>query len=345
MKVIVATSIEPFVDGGASLLAEWLSKTLRCYGHAVEEFHIPFSYRYPGMLEQMAGLRLLDFHGSADRLIAIRPPSYLLRHPNKVLWFIHHYRAAYDLWGTQYCGIPDSPEGRCYRDAIFSADQVGFREATKIFTNSRVVSDRVSRFNGFDTEVLYPPLFEPQRYFCRQYGDSLLCVGRLVSHKRQWLAIQSLQYTKSPVGLIIAGKPADPGYTNELRELAAQCGVATRVTFLSEWISEEEKIALFADCLAAIYFPYDEDSYGYASLEAHHAQKCVITTHDAGGTSELITDGENGLVTAPEPQAIAEAMDKLYWDRALARRMGQAAASKPAALGITWDRVVEKLLD
>jgi glycosyltransferase involved in cell wall biosynthesis len=344
MKVIVATSIEPFVSGGASLLADWLSRALRSRGHSVEEFHIPFVYRYPEVFEQMVGLRLLDLHDCADRLIAIRPPSYLLRHLKKVLWFIHHHRAAYDLWGTEYGDLTDSPEDRRYRNAIFQADQLAFGEATKIFTNSQVVSDRVKLFNGFDTEILSPPLFDPQRYFCRQYGDSLLYVSRLVHHKRQWLAIESLKYTKSPVGLIIAGTAADSSYVDELQQLAVKCGVDNRVTFFSEWISEERKIALFADCLAALYFPYDEDSYGYASLEAHHAQKCVITTSDAGGTKELITDGENGFITSPEPAAIAEAMDKLYWNRDLARSMGRAAGTMPAVLGISWDRVVEKLL-
>lgn len=343
MRIVIATSIEPFVDGGASLLADWLAKMLRKHGHNVEEFHFPFSYQPSVLLEQMLALRLLDFHDSTDRLIAIRPPSYLLRHPKKVLWFIHHHRVAYDLWGSKYGGMPDTPEGRRDRAAILNADRVGLSEASAIFSNSQVVSERIRRFNGLDAEVLYPPLFEPERYFCREYGPNLLYVARLVPHKRQSLAIESLQYTKSAVGLIIAGKGA-PGYADELRMLAAKCGVENRVTFLCDWITEEQKINLFADCLAAVYFPYDEDSYGYASLEAHHAQKAVITTFDAGGTKELITDHDNGLIVEPDPRAIAEAMDELYLNRALARSMGQAAGRKPHALGITWDRVVEKLL-
>ena len=344
MRVIVATSIEPFVEGGASLLADWLCKVLRSYGHSVEEFYFPFSYYYPELLPQMVALRLLDLHNKAERLIAIRPPSYLLRHPNKVLWFIHHHRAAYDLWNTDYSDIPQTAEGLRYRDAIFQADQLALGEASRIFSNSQIMSDRLSRFNGFDAEVLYPPVFEPTRYFCREYGDKLLYMGRLVHHKRQWLAIESLKYTKSPVGLIIAGTDSGSGHESELRRLSAKCGVEDRVTFFPRWISEDQKVDLFANCLAAVYFPFNEDSYGFASLEAHHAQKCVISTSDSGGTRELITDGENGFITAPDPEAIAEAMDKLYWDRELARKMGQAAGRRPAALGISWEHVVEKLL-
>jgi glycosyltransferase involved in cell wall biosynthesis len=110
------------------------------------------------------------------------------------------------------------------------------------------------------------------------------------------------------------------------------------------WITEQEKIEYFARCLASIYIPYDEDSYGYSSLESYHAGKCVISTTDAGGTSELIQDGVSGFIVDPEPKAIAAAMDRLYGDRKLARELGQAGTARIEQLGITWDRVIDRLL-
>ena len=44
------------------------------------------------------------------------------------------------------------------------------------------------------------------------------------------------------------------------------------MTFLG-WISEQEKADLMANCYAALYIPYDEDSYGYVTLEAFHSAK------------------------------------------------------------------------
>lgn len=226
------------------------------------------------------------------------------------------------------------------------ADSVAFAEARKIYCNSRVVADRLARFNRVRAEVLYPPVHRPERYRTGPMGDYLVYVSRMTHHKRQWLAVEALRHTQTPVRLVLVGR-ADPGeepYVAELRMLVQRYRLSDRVVLIDRWISEEEKITLFADCLAAVYMPLDEDSYGYPSLEAHHAGKPVLTTTDAGGTLELILDGVNGIVMPSDPEAIAQAMDRLYTDRSMAQRMGEAGRMRIAELGISWERVVEKLL-
>jgi glycosyltransferase involved in cell wall biosynthesis len=221
---------------------------------------------------------------------------------------------------------------------------LAFSEARSIFTNSAVVSRRLKEYNGIDSEVLYPPVLRPERFRCDSYGDYILYMSRIADHKRQHLAVAAMRHTRTPVKLMIAGKADVPNCEQTVRNAAEAYGVTDKIIMQTDWISEEEKIRLFADCLAAIYLPFNEDSYGYPSLEAHHARKCVISAVDAGGTSELIVDGENGFLVEPTPEAIAERMDQLYLDRRLAKRMGEAGPDRLAALGITWDRVVEKLL-
>jgi glycosyltransferase involved in cell wall biosynthesis len=345
-KIIVASSAMPFVQGGAHLMVDWLTRTLIDHGHQVETLELPFSPRWEDWLEQMLAFRLIDLSQHGDLLIAIRPPSYLLRHPNKVLWFIHHLRSAYDLWGTRYQDLPYSPEGLRHREAVMRADGVALAEAKKVYCNSHVVAQRLAKFNQIQAEVLYPPLFRPERFRSGPMGDYLLYVSRLTHHKRQWLAIEAMRYAQTPVKLIIAGKP-EPGeeaYAAELRSLIERYHLERRVTLLDRWIAEEEKITLLAECLAAIYLPLDEDSYGYASLEAHHAGKAIVTTADSGGTLELVQHGVNGVVTDPDPEALAAAIDELYRDRSLAERMGQAGQKRIAELGISWDRVIARLL-
>lgn len=346
MKVIVATCAPPFVRGGASMLVDSLAKMIRREGHEVELLTLPFSSSYAGMLDQMLAIRLLDLSDRGDRLITIRTPSHLLRHPSKVIWFIHHHRGAYDLWGTPYQDIPATPEGLGYRDAIRAADLVGFREATRVFCNSRVVAGRLREFNGIEAEVLYPPLPEPERYRMGGLGDYVLYVSRLTHHKRQWLALEALRYARTPVRLMIVGEP-DPDsadYARELMHVAESAEYKGRVSVVPRWVSDEEKIGLLADCLAAAYFPFNEDSYGYPSLEAHHSGKAVLTTSDAGGTLELIVDGHNGRILPPEAQAIGQAMDELYLEREQTRRMGEAGYRRIAELGISQQRVIDKLL-
>jgi glycosyltransferase involved in cell wall biosynthesis len=117
----------------------------------------------------------------------------------------------------------------------------------------------------------------------------------------------------------------------------------SKVIFENRWISEEEKVERLAPALAVAYLPQDEDSYGYCSLEAGHARKCVLTTNDSGGVLELVKDGVNGLIVPPDPLALAEAMDQLFVDRALTARMGEANRRRITEMAIDWTTVVDSL--
>jgi len=102
MRIVIATSVAPFVDGGSTCIVESLGSELKARSHDVEILRFPFSEDYAEVLHQLLALRLFDLSQDCDRLITIRTPSHLLKHPNKIAWFIHHYRGAYDLWGTKY---------------------------------------------------------------------------------------------------------------------------------------------------------------------------------------------------------------------------------------------------
>ncbi len=344
MEIVIASTMMPFVKGGDAVIVDSLEEELTARGHSVFTLRIPFDDDYRELADQMLGLRLLDIRNHGERLIAIRPPSYLLRHPKKVLWFIHHHRTAYDLWESSYREFPDNAEGLAYRDLIYSADMAAFREARRIFTNSGVVSKRLKRFNGMDSEVLYPPLAKPERYANRSYGDYVVYISRLLHHKRQHLAIESMRYAATGVRLVVAGAYRDLSYRDELLNLIAKYDLQEKVIVMDSWISEDRKVELLSGCLASIYIPLDEDSYGYPSLESYAAGKPVITTTDAGGVMELIVDGLNGVIAEPQPASIAKAMDTLYLNKELARAMGAAGKDRVRDLGINWDHVVGRLL-
>jgi glycosyltransferase involved in cell wall biosynthesis len=275
-------------------------------------------------------------------LIAIRPPSYLLRHPSKVVWFIHHHRGAYDLWGTPYQDIPNSPEGRAVRDAIIAADSLGLGEAQAIYANSRVTAGRLRRYNDLDVGVLYPPLTAIERFRCEPAEDYVLYTSRITHHKRQWLAAQAMAHVKSGVKLVVAGAADGP---NELAHFRHEARPAVdRVVAEARWITEAEKEDLLARCLGVVYMPFDEDSYGYPTLEAYHSCKPVITCTDAGGTLEIVEDGVTGLVAEPTPESLADAIDRLARDRDAAAAMGRAGRERIDELGIGWDAVIGALL-
>jgi glycosyltransferase involved in cell wall biosynthesis len=344
MRVLVASTCVPFVRGGADLIVEDLVRALRERDYEVDTIELPFVSAWEEMLEQMLAIRLLDVSASADLLVAIRSPSYILRHPNKRLWFIHHHRGAYDLWGTPYQDIPSTPDGLAVRHAIVAADNLYLREARAIFTNSQAVSERLRQFNQLDSEVLYPPLGSPAALGPGATGDYIFYPSRIVGHKRQHLAIEAAAHLGSDVRVVVAGAPDDPHELLELERKIDKYELRDRVELIPRWISEEQKAELIAGCLGVLYIPFMEDSYGYVSLEAFHAHKPVITCLDSGGPLEIVTDGLNGLVVEPSPQAIATAMDRLRADPAEARRMGESAYEVLVRKDINWDNVVKRLV-
>jgi len=346
MRIIIASSYVPFVMGGGRSIVEWLAKKLIDHGHQVEVFFLPFIDHPDTLLNQILSFRLLDLSNCCDLLITLRPPAHVLVHPNKVLWFIHHIRSLYDLWNSPdgvYRLVPDDPRGRALRNAVIELDNRTLREAKRVFTNSKVVGERLRHFNDVSSAVLYPPIFAPERFHNHTYGDEIVVVSRVEFHKRQWLLVQAMRYVKSGVKLRVCGTSMSTTQIDLIHKEIADYELRSKVIFEPRWISEEEKIERLASALAVAYVPHDEDSYGYCSLEAAHALKAVLTTADSGGVLELITDQVNGLVVPPDPHALAEAMDRLYLDRAKAAQMGQANNKKLSELGIDWHTVIEAL--
>jgi glycosyltransferase involved in cell wall biosynthesis len=343
VRIALCSSFVPFVYGGARNIVEWLQTMLEQAGHQVERVYLPEVDAPDLLFQQMAAFRWIDL-SAADRVICFRPQAHLIRHPHKILWFIHHLRAFYDLWNSAYRGFPDDTRHRGLRDALRAADTGALREAKRIFTNSQVVSDRLKHFNDIDSEVLYPPVFAAERFHCRSQSDEIVYVCRLEHHKRQHLLVEALAHTKTPVRLRLCGASAGDEYPRALRKQIARLGLKHRVTFDNRWITEAEKVDNLAGCLAAAYLPLDEDSYGYPSVEASHARKAILTTLDSGGVLELVQDGVNGFVTAPTPQALAAAMDTLWRDRDLAAAMGERAHARLDELNISWSHVLKRLL-
>lgn len=342
MKIIIASTIVPFISGGGTFIVDWLEQKLNEYGHQADVVKIPFIHDYHTVMSQMLALRMYHLEDVCDRLIAIRTPSYLLKHPDKYLWFIHHYREMYDLWGTEYEQFPRNEETLAIREYVKRADDLAFKESRKIYTNSQVVSDRLKLYNNIVAQPVYPPVLKPEQFYCQEYGDYIYYTSRICGHKRQWLAVEAMKYVKSDVKLVISGKTESPLEAKRINSIIAENHLEKKVTIVDSWISEEQKAKYFANCLAAIYIPFDEDSYGYPSLEAHHSQKAVISCTDSGGTDELIVNGENGFLVNPDPKKLAEIFDRLYEDKKLAEKMGVNGLKRIQDLDITWDNVIRR---
>jgi glycosyltransferase involved in cell wall biosynthesis len=343
-SVLVCAAQAPFVTGGAEILVRDLVANLRRRGFRADLVSVPF-HAYPPseLVRQALAWRLLELretNGSRpDLVIPTKFPSYLACHPRKVAWLVHQYREAYDLFGTELSPLGDTPGDRELLSAVRSMDGVGLGECRRIFAISRNVAARLGRWNALPATALYPPPPQIGRYTTEGYGDYLLQAGRLEKVKRPELAIRALAASRSAARLKIAG--AGP-LEADLRRLAAASGVGDRVEFLG-FVSDPDLVRLYAGCRGTLYVPRDED-YGYVPVESLLSRKPVITANDAGGPLEFVEDGVTGLVRAPEPGALADAIESLFSlpERRL-REMGDEGHGRVAGIG--WDAVVEQLTE
>ena len=164
MRIIVAEStIVPLLRGGGTAIVDDLVARLRGAGHEVDTILIPFASDQPTMTQQMLGLRLLEVSqawGTPDRdSHAELPPAApeqgrLVPPPSQAV-----VRPVVDGVSRPAIHRGRHPSATPSPDA----DNLGLREARRVFSNSQVVADRLMRFNGVRAEVSALPTAGPAR--------------------------------------------------------------------------------------------------------------------------------------------------------------------------------------
>lgn len=120
--------------------------------------------------------------------------------------------------------------------------------------------------------------------------------------------------------LLIAG---DGPEREPAERLVAELGIGTQVTFLGHRPRDDLERDLAGAWVQAVPSVWEEP-FGLVGAEAMMRGTAVVVS-DAGGLSEYVTDGVNGLkVPLNDPLALAQALLRLLHDRALAERLGRA---------------------
>ena len=108
----------------------------------------------PSRLMGQCGVQALD---RIDLAIGTKFPSYFVRHPHKVAWLIHQYRAGYELAGTVYSDFHHVEGDVGLRDRLIALDREMLGECRRLFANARNTAGRLARYNGLQAEALYHP--------------------------------------------------------------------------------------------------------------------------------------------------------------------------------------------
>jgi glycosyltransferase involved in cell wall biosynthesis len=151
-------------------------------------------------------------------------------------------------------------------------------------------------------------------------------VARLCDVKGQRELLQALARLPE-ARLVLAGRDLEQGgaFQDELERESERLGIRERVEF-----GFHEDVPALLETLDVVALPSWTEGLPLVLLEAMARGRPVVAT-PVGGTPELVTDGETGLLVPPrDPEALAEALRRVLDDPDLARRLGEAARARVA---------------
>lgn len=341
-KIAVLHAQIPFLKGGAEHVVGSLTRELIKRDFDAEIVQIPWKW-YPNesLIDSIMAWRFLDLtEGDGqkiDLVIGCKFPSYVAKHPSKVLWLMHQHRMAYDLYDKeQYGGMLYCDKGPETREIVRQIDNQCFDECKLRYSISKNVTKRMEYYNQRTAEPIYHPPSLHGRYFCEDCDDYILSIGRLAPIKRNALLISALPYCDKRIRAKIGGIGPD---LPALQKLAHDLKVEDRVDFLG-FLNDEDMLKAYANAMGVFFAPVDED-YGYITLEAFFSKKPVITCHDSGGVLEFVTDDENGFITNTAAEEIGYSIDKLFANKQKSIAMGKNGYE--VVKDISWDNVINKL--
>lgn len=168
----------------------------------------------------------------------------------------------------------------------------------------------------------------------------MLFFGIIRDYKGLDLLLQAMDDTRLAslnVKLIIAGE----FYNNsdQYHELEQKLHLDQRLVWHSEFVADSE-VRYYFNAADIVVQPYKSATQSGVTQIAYHFVKPMLVTN-VGGLKEIVPDGEVGYVTAPDPQAIADALVDFFANHRAAEFENHVAAEKQK---YSWPRMVESLV-
>jgi glycosyltransferase involved in cell wall biosynthesis len=176
-----------------------------------------------------------------------------------------------------------------------------------------------------------PPAQPPHR---------LLFAGRLEPRKGLDIAVRALAASDAGLTLTVAGLVDDPAYVERVRTLAAELGVADRVSWLGE-VPRTRVRDLLRDHDLLVFPSIGVEAYALGLLEALAAGTLVVTSAP-GGPREYLRHEVNALLFEPGDVAgLVAALTRLREEDGLAARLLEGA--RRTAEEISLDAIVDQV--
>jgi glycosyltransferase involved in cell wall biosynthesis len=225
-------------------------------------------------------------------------------------------------------------------------DRWAWKRYDHVFCISETVKHRVLRgglAKSERIEIAYPGI-DASRVAASPVRDHFFFLpGRIMWTKNHEIALRGfLEFKRNrndDFKLIIAGmvdKKSEP-YFAKLKEIADG---SPDIEFVCD-PSDAAMQDMYRRCYAVLFTAFNED-WGLTPIEGMAFGKPTIAVN-RGGPTEIVLNGETGLLVSPEPSAFAEGMKKLADHPDLVAKMSEPALER--SLRFTWDVFVNQIDD
>ena len=233
----------------------------------------------------------------------------------------------------------------------WTEQRVARRRPRFVVCNSRYTESAVqSWLPGTPEDVLYYPVSEPvasvsRRDVRRAFGaaDDVVIIA-MASRFERWKGhtelLRAAAGLKGACEVWIAGivqRPHERQYEQELRELARELGLSSRVRFLGDRVNVPD---LFAAADIHCQPNSGPEPFGVVFIEALYARLPVVTS-DAGGAREIVTPECGVLVPMGSLDALTSALQQLAGHPDRRRTLGAAGPARARQLCDPARRVSE----
>lgn len=315
----------------ALVLADELAEAL-CFGYrTAESFDIEsmtrsrlIDLRASGGVIGVRTFKLMHAFRRKTRFLAdydavvysgILSPTAVYNHPGgpNILYCHTPPRFAYDKFHVHLNNLPawKRPLMRAYVPCLKALYEPAVRRMDLVVANSQHVRQRIKRYLGLDSTVVYPPV-DTERFTWQGQEDFYLSTARMDPLKRVDVVIKAFKRLPDKKLVIASGG-------SELPRLQALARGAENISFTG-WIDDTRLRQLVGACIATVYIPQHED-FGMSPVESMAAGKPVLGVRE-GGLQESILPGQTGLLIRPDPgpEDLAAAVRELTPQRAKTMR-------------------------
>lgn len=333
-----------FCFGGAETMCENLCYALKTMGHTVEvvclyDLQTPISRR---MEQRGIPLRYLGKKPGLD-LSMIPKLTALMRQEKPDVVHTHLNVIKYAAPAAHMAGVK-----RCVHTVHNVADQEAEGRLQKVSNRfffhhgwavpvalSPLVRDTIVSFYALQPEQV-PMVYngidlcrcQPKQDYSLVKEPVLVHIGRFNEQKNHFLLLDAFAQILQEIPGCRLRLLGDGELEEAVKDYARQKNLESRVEFLG---SREDVSAWLHDADVFV-LPSKYEGMPMTLIEAM-ATGLPIVASAVGGVPDMIANGESGLLTAPEAQAVSKAVVELLQDAQLRRKLGTAALAQSSRFG------------